>query len=97
MPELMDFVSKVFLLYLPLLFSLCVHEFAHAWAAKKLGDMTASQRGRLTLNPAAHVDPIGTLALPLLAIGMNFPVLAGRDPFRWTRLIWKIREGICSG
>ena len=79
MPELMDFVSKVFLLYLPLLFSLCVHEFAHAWAAKKLGDMTASQMGRLTLNPAAHVDPIGTLALPLLAIGMNFPV------FGWAR------------
>lgn len=80
MLDLMDFVSKVFLVYLPLLFSLCVHEFAHAWTAKKLGDLTASRMGRLTLNPAAHVDPIGTLALPLLAIGMNFPVFGWAKP-----------------
>ncbi|MCY4513368.1 MAG: site-2 protease family protein [Bdellovibrionales bacterium] len=78
--DLMEFISKVFLFYLPLLFSLCVHEFAHAWTAKKLGDLTAFQKGRLTLNPVAHIDPIGTLILPLVAIGMNFPIFGWAKP-----------------
>jgi len=43
-----------------------VHEFAHGWVAYKLGDNTAKSRGRLSLNPLAHVDPMGTLILPLL-------------------------------
>ena len=70
----------MFLFYLPLLFSLCVHEFAHAYTARRFGDLTAFQNGRLTLNPAAHIDPIGTLLLPLLAIGMNFPVFGWAKP-----------------
>jgi Zn-dependent protease len=51
-----------------LLFSLSVHECAHAWTASYLGDQTARLQGRVTLNPAAHVDPIGTLLFPALAI-----------------------------
>ncbi len=51
---------------IPLLLSLTVHEYAHAWSAARLGDDTASRMGRLTLNPLAHVDPLGTLVLPLL-------------------------------
>jgi Zn-dependent protease len=51
-----------------LLFSLSVHECAHAWTASYLGDQTARMQGRVTLNPAAHVDPIGTLLFPALAI-----------------------------
>ncbi|MCM8762930.1 MAG: site-2 protease family protein [Candidatus Omnitrophica bacterium] len=43
-----------------------VHEFFHAWAAYKLGDMTAKYLGRFTLNPLAHLDPVGTLIMPLL-------------------------------
>ncbi|MBM3245444.1 MAG: site-2 protease family protein, partial [Candidatus Omnitrophica bacterium] len=43
-----------------------VHEFSHGWVAYKLGDMTAKYSGRLTLNPLAHIDPIGTIVLPLL-------------------------------
>ena len=80
MEAMTDFVFKVFLFYLPLLFSLCVHEFAHAHTARRFGDLTAFQNGRLTLNPMAHIDPIGTLLLPLLAIGMNLPVFGWAKP-----------------
>ena len=60
-----------------LLFSLSVHECAHAWTASYLGDQTARLQGRVTLNPVYHVDPIGTLLFPGLAIfgpfiGFNF-------------------------
>ncbi len=58
----------------PLLLSLSVHEWAHAWTAWKLGDDTAERLGRLTLNPIAHMDPIGTLLLPLLGV-----------PFGWAK------------
>lgn len=76
----MDFLYKFFMFYLPLLFSLCVHEWAHAFAAKKKGDLTAEMSGRLTLNPAVHIDLIGTVLLPLLAIGAGLPVFGWAKP-----------------
>ena len=51
-----------------LLFSLSVHECAHAWMASRLGDQTARLQGRITLNPLPHIDPIGTLLFPALMI-----------------------------
>ena len=75
-----DFLYKVFLFYLPLLFSLCVHEYAHGWTALKFGDSTASREGRVTLNPLAHMDYIGTLLLPLGALFMNWPVFGWAKP-----------------
>lgn len=54
-------LRELVLLFPPLLFALTVHEFAHGWAALKLGDPTARLLGRLTLNPLAHLDPLGTL------------------------------------
>jgi Zn-dependent protease len=51
-----------------LVLSLTVHEAAHAWSANRLGDPTARQLGRLSLNPAVHIDPIGTLLLPFIGI-----------------------------
>ena len=51
-----------------LLFSLSVHECAHAWVALRMGDDTAAREGRVTLNPLSHIDPIGTLLVPLLQI-----------------------------
>jgi len=54
--------------YVVLLFSLSVHESAHAWTALRMGDDTAHSQGRITLNPLAHIDPIGTLLIPLLQI-----------------------------
>lgn len=49
-----------------LIIAMTVHEFAHGWVAYKLGDTTAKHSGRLTLNPLAHIDPIGTVLMPLL-------------------------------
>ena len=51
-----------------------VHEFAHAWAANKLGDRTAEFQGRLTLNPKAHLDPIGSISILLFGFGWAKPV-----------------------
>ena len=62
-----------------LLFFLAViiHEYSHGWVAWKLGDPTAKMAGRLTLNPIAHIDPIGTILLPLILLVTNSPVLFG--------------------
>lgn len=63
------------LAFLPIMIiSLSIHEFAHAWSAWKLGDDTASREGRLTLNPLAHIDLLGTILLPLAGI-----------PFGWAK------------
>ena len=62
-----EFVIAVFE-FLILLFSLSVHESAHAWVASRLGDQTARMLGRVSLNPMDHIDPIGTLLIPALAI-----------------------------
>jgi len=55
-------------LVLPVLFAIIVHEVAHGWVAKYLGDPTAERLGRLTLNPIKHIDPIGTVLVPALLI-----------------------------
>jgi Zn-dependent protease len=70
----------VFLMLVVLAFSLSVHEFAHAWTASRLGDDTARSEGRVTLNPAAHVDLIGTILFPLIAIISNIPLLGWAKP-----------------
>lgn len=62
-----DLIKAVFE-FVILIFSLCVHECAHAWTASLLGDQTARMQGRITLNPMYHVDPIGTLLFPGLMI-----------------------------
>jgi len=76
------------LLFIPvLLLSLTVHEFAHAWAARRLGDDTAERMGRLTLNPLAHADLFGTFILPLLNV-----------PFGWAKPVpvnpARFRQGV---
>jgi len=53
---------------IPILFAITLHEVAHGWVANKLGDGTARMLGRLTVNPIKHIDPIGTIAVPLLAV-----------------------------
>jgi len=69
-----SFVIAIFEFVL-LIFSLSVHECAHAWAASRLGDQTARLQGRVTLNPMYHVDPFGTLLFPALMI--FGPLLSG--------------------
>jgi Zn-dependent protease len=62
----MNKLYEVILVLVPMILSLSVHEFAHAWSAHKLGDDTAKRQGRLTLNPLAHIDLIGTIVLPII-------------------------------
>src|ERR1039458_4940005 len=62
-----------------LLFAICVHESAHAWMANRLGDPTAKMLGRVSLNPIVHIDPIGTILMPLILIVLHFP------PFGWAK------------
>ena len=57
-----------------LVISLSVHEFAHAWVSDRLGDPTARQLGRVTLNPKAHIDPLGMLLLVVAGFGWGRPV-----------------------
>ncbi len=66
--------------YVVLLFSLSFHEAAHAWAALRMGDDTALRAGRISLNPLVHIDPIGTVLLPLIAF-----VSMGTPLFGWAR------------
>jgi Zn-dependent protease len=80
-------------LFVPLLLSLAVHEWAHAWTACKLGDDTAVRAGRLTLDPFAHVDPIGTLLLPLLGIPFGWAKPVPIEPLRFRRDV-SLRAGI---
>lgn len=70
-----------FILIAPvLLFSMVAHEYAHGYAALKNGDMTAYQLGRLTWNPAKHIDPFMTIILPLLLFLANAPIFGGAKP-----------------
>ncbi len=58
----------VSILVVPVMFSIVVHEVAHGWVAKRLGDLTADRLGRLTLNPIKHIDPVGTILVPGLLL-----------------------------
>lgn len=79
----------------PILLALTIHEYAHGMAAYKLGDDTAYQAGRLTLNPLSHLDPIGTIALFLVHIGWAKPVPVNPYNLRNPRtdLIWVSAAG----
>jgi Zn-dependent protease len=61
------------------LFAITIHEASHGYAALKMGDPTAYQMGRITLNPIRHIDPVGTILLPLILIIMGAP------PFGWAK------------
>ncbi len=62
------------------LFAISIHESAHAWMANRCGDPTARMLGRITLNPIKHIDPIGTILLPAVAIFAHIPVLGWAKP-----------------
>lgn len=62
------------------LFAISIHESAHAWMADKFGDPTARNQGRVSLNPIAHIDPIGTIIFPLLLAVMGAPVFGWAKP-----------------
>lgn len=62
------------------LFAISIHESAHAWTANRRGDPTARMLGRVSLNPIRHIDPIGTILLPLIAMLAHIPVLGWAKP-----------------
>jgi Zn-dependent protease len=73
-------IASVLISFLVLLFSLTVHECAHAWAADQLGDPTARSLGRVTLNPVAHVDLVGTVVFPLIGLLTGAPLIGWAKP-----------------
>jgi Zn-dependent protease len=72
-----SFQPILILQFVVLILALSLHEMAHAWASNRLGDPTAARLGRLTLNPRVHIDPIGTIFLPLLLMLTNARFLFG--------------------
>ena len=74
-------IELISILAIPMIFAITLHEVAHGWAAKRLGDSTAFRLGRLSLNPLRHVDPVGTVLVPL---GMAF-LTQGQMYFGWAK------------
>jgi Zn-dependent protease len=73
-------VAQIFISFIVLLFSLTVHEMAHAWTADRLGDPTARLLGRVSLNPLVHADPVGTVLFPLIAMITGAPLIGWAKP-----------------
>jgi len=74
-----DFVEILFQM-IAFLFAISIHESAHAWTASRCGDQTARMLGRVTLNPIKHIDPIGTVVLPVIAAISHIPLLGWAKP-----------------
>ena len=76
----MELILKIALFAPPVLLAITLHEVAHGWAARSLGDPTAAQLGRLTLNPIKHIDPVGTILIPAILF-----ILPGNFLFGWAK------------
>jgi Zn-dependent protease len=73
-------IGRIAIQFAVLLFSLSIHEAAHAWMADRFGDYTARYLGRVTINPIPHIDPIGTILFPLLQFFTPFPLIGWAKP-----------------
>ncbi|MFM8333366.1 MAG: site-2 protease family protein [Candidatus Methylumidiphilus sp.] len=84
----LSLLQKIAIWLLPVVFAITLHEVAHGWVAKLLGDRTAESQGRLTLNPLHHIDPVGTVLLPGLLLVFSGFVFgwAKPVPVNWGRL-----------
>ena len=96
--DIADFVSKLIVYLVVWIFAVSAHEAAHAWTSWKFGDDTAYRLGRVTLNPLPHIDPIGTLLLPILGFlisyssAFNFPLIAWGKPTPVNPLNWRNKD-----
>lgn len=84
----MDF-GNLIIWFIVLLFSLSFHEAAHAWTSEKFGDDTGRLQGRITLNPMAHIDPVGTIVFPIVGFLTGFPLLGWAKPVQTNPLRWR--------
>ena len=85
--DMLTLVQKIAVFLLPVLFAITVHEAAHGWMASRLGDSTARMLGRVTLNPLRHIDPVGTILVPLLTLFTGFVFGWARPvPVNWDNL-----------
>jgi len=75
-----NFIAQVSIWAVPALLAIILHEVMHGFAARALGDDTAERAGRLTLNPISHVDPFGTIILPLVLLFFHLPVFGYAKP-----------------
>ena len=95
-----DLIPQLFIYMIVLLFAISAHEAAHAWMSNRFGDDTARLLGRITLNPAAHIDPIGTLLIPVVGfiighIGGPFariPLIGWGKPTPVNPLRWRNKD-----
>ncbi len=78
--DLTEFLSKISIWAIPVLFAITLHEVAHGWAARYFGDRTAELLGRLSLNPLRHLDPVGTVLLPALLLAFGGPLIGWAKP-----------------
>ena len=104
--EFASIIQKIAVFAIPLIFAITLHEAAHAFAARYFGDNTAYMLGRMTLNPVKHIDPIWTIAVPLLLVLTSSPFIFGaakpvpvnfgalRQPKR--DMIWVALAGPCA-
>lgn len=96
--DVVDFVSKLVVYLIVWIFAVSAHEAAHAWTSLKFGDDTAEKLGRVTLNPIPHIDPVGTLILPILGFvisyssAFNFPLIAWGKPTPVNPLKWRNKD-----
>jgi len=70
-------IQGIAIFALPVILAITLHEAAHGYVAKKYGDLTAYAQGRVTLNPLRHIDPMGTIIVPLLLLAVSSPYLFG--------------------
>jgi Zn-dependent protease len=97
--DIADFLSKLVIYMVVWIFAVSIHEAAHAWTSMKFGDWTAYNLGRVTLNPLPHIDPIGTLLLPIVGFlfgyvngAGNVPLIAWGKPTPVNPLKWRKKD-----
>ncbi len=76
----LDTAVRALIYFVPVLFTITIHETAHGFMAYKLGDTTAYDAGRLSLNPVRHIDPVGTILLPMILVVTGAPVFGWAKP-----------------
>jgi Zn-dependent protease len=92
-----DQVQKAILYLIAFILSIAVHEFGHAWVANRLGDPTPRLQGRLTLSPLHHIDPVGTVLMPIIMVFASVPLLAWGRPVQYNPAALSRRVSMSTG